>query len=865
MRLTDGTFLGPYQIRSRIGAGGMGEVYRAHDTRVRRDVAIKVSAEKFTNRFEREARAVAALNHPNICQLYDVGPDYLVMELVEGSSPKGPLPLDEALRIACQIADALEAAHEKGIVHRDLKPENLKIRLDGTVKVLDFGLAKMSSPDDNEQECVRTSSMSLTEVGSVMGSAPYMSPEQAQGKPADKRTDIWAFGVVLYELLTGKRPFTGETAQGTLAMVLTKEPDWARVPANVRPLLRRCLEKDPRRRLRDIGDAIALVNDEVSPEGGNRRLLPWAAGVLLAVGAASWFAGRAARSTDSNQLIRLDAELGSNAVAGPGITIALSPDGRRIVYPVRTAGTQQMLVTRALDQARVTPLLGTDGATDPFFSTDSKWVGFAAGGKLRKISVEGGAPVSLCDLLFFRGGSWAEDGSIVAALSSARGLSRIPEAGGEPQRLTKLRQGESNHRWPQVLPGGKKVLFTAATNLGGATLHLLSLETGQIQDLQIRGSFGRYVPTSGTSGHLLYLVEDALFGVAMDPDTGAIRGAPSPLVENVAYSMLTGGGQFDVSRTGTLAYLRGETAELWTAAWLDATGKITPLLSKPGTYFTPRVSPDGNLLAFAAASRKGSDIYVYDWRSDAMTRLTFNEQANSTPVWAPDGKHIAYRAATSTGATIKWVRADGAGETVQLLENAAMLDVYAFTPDGKRLAYTELNSETGGDAWTLPIDTGDPERPRATKPELFFRTHASDQVHGFSPNGRWVAYMSNESGRAEVYVRSFPGPSGMWQISRDGGSLPRWSRNGRELFFEAPDRRIMVAEYVGQGESFAVVGKPRVWADTRPYGPAGIDLSPDGKRFVIFVQSDSAKENLQATFLMNFFTELRQKLPARRK
>ena len=360
MRLTDGTFLGPYQIRSRIGAGGMGEVYRAHDPRVRRDVAIKVSAEKFTNRFEREARAVAALNHPNICQLYDVGPDYLVMELVEGSSPKGPLPLDEALRIACQIADALEAAHEKGIVHRDLKPENLKIRLDGTVKVLDFGLAKMSSPDDNEQECVPTSSMSLTEAGSVMGSAPYMSPEQAQGKPADKRTDIWAFGVVLYELLTGKRPFTGETVQGTLAMVLTKEPDWARVPANVRPLLRRCLEKDPRRRLRDIGDAIALVNDEVSPGGGNRSLLPWAAGVLLAVGAASWFAGRAARPIDNSQLIRLDAELGSNAVAGPGITIALSPDGRRIVYPVRTAGTQQMLVTRALDQARVTPLLGTD-------------------------------------------------------------------------------------------------------------------------------------------------------------------------------------------------------------------------------------------------------------------------------------------------------------------------------------------------------------------------------------------------------------------------------------------------------------------------------------------------------------------------
>jgi serine/threonine-protein kinase len=852
--------VGPYEIVSQIGVGGMGEVYRARDPRVERDVAIKVPAEQFSERFRREARAVASLNHPNICHLYDVGPNYLVMELITGNSPKGPLPLKEVLRIARQIADALEAAHEKGIVHRDLKPGNIRIKPDGTVKVLDFGLAIVAQSDVVDAEEGPTETV-LTQMGMVVGSAPYMSPEQAQGKPVDKRTDIWAFGALLYELLSGKPPFRGATIQETLVLVLTTEPDWSRVPAEVRPLLRRCLEKDSRQRLRDIGDAMPLVNE--GEEVRRIRRLPVVAigaALIPVIAAVGWVAWREPQNAD-RPLVRFSADLGPDAVPSPGITVAVSPDGSRIAYPVRTRGGEQMLATRALDQNQPNPIVGTEGAVDPFFSPDGQWVGFVARGRLKKVSIHGGAAVIMCDVLFFRGGAWLPDGSVVASLSNVRGLSRIDATGGTPRALTQPKPGEFNHRWPHALPGGKKVIFTASTTTGGDNLQIVSPQTGEIQNLQIRGSFARYLPTDRNSGHLIYFNNGSLFGVQFDPDTAAPRGSPVPLLDDLAYSGEPGGGQLDVSRTGLLVYLSGRAAQVWTPAWLDAAGKVTPLLVKPGAYSRLRVSPDGNRITMALASDKGSDIYVYDLRRDSMTRLTFNEQRNSSPIWSHDGQHIAYSAGAPTGVNIEWVRSDGGGQRVRLLENPAMLELYAFTPDGKRLAYTELSPETGGDIWTLPLDISDPEHPRPGKPELFLRTPVSDQVSGFSRDGRWIAYMSNRSGRAEIYVRPFPGPGGEWQVSIEGGMHARWSRNGRELFFEAPDRRIMVAEYTIRGTTFAVVGRPRVWAGTRPDGPTGMDLAPAGNRVAILVGSTQRRDgNLHAIFLLNFFDELRRKI-----
>ena len=691
-----------------------------------------------------------------------------------------------------------------------------------------------------------------------------MSPvtsEQAQGKSVDKRTDIWAFGALLYELLTGKPPFHGATVPETLVQVLTTEPDWSRVPGQVRPLLRRCLEKDSRQRLRDIGDAMPLVNE--GEEVRRIRRLPVVAigaALIPVIAAVGWVAWREPQNAE-RPLVRFSADLGPDAVPGPGITVAVSPDGARIAYPVRTRGGEQMLATRALDQNQPTRIVGTEGAAAPFFSPDGQWVGFAARGKLNKVSIHGGAAVNLCDVLFFRGGAWLPDGSVVASLSNVRGLSRIDATGGTPRVLTQPKPGEGNHRWPYALPGGKKVIFTASTTTGGNNLQIVSLQTGEIQNLQIQGSFARYLPTGRNSGHLIYFNDGALFGVRFDADMAAPRSAPVPLLDDLAYSAETGGGQLDVSRTGLLVYLSSRTAEVWTPAWIDAAGKVTPLLVKPGAYSHLRVSPDGNRITMAVASDRGSDIYVYDLRRDSMTRLTFNTQRNWSPIWTPDGQHIAYSAGSPTGVTIEWVRSNGGGQPVRLLENPAMLNLYAFTPDGKHLAYTEMNPQTGGDIWTLPLDSSDPEHPRPGKPELFLRTPVSDQVSGFSRDGRWIAYMSNESGRAEVYVRPFPGPGGQVQVSTEGGINARWSQHRRELFFEAPDRRIMLAEYTIPDDSFAVVGRPRVWAGTRPYGPDWMDLAPDGKRVAILVGSvERADGNLHATFVLNFFDELRRKI-----
>ena len=682
MPFSAGDKLGPYEIVALISKGGMSEVYRAHDPRLGRDVAIKVSAERFSARFEREARAVAALNHPNICTLYDVGPNYLVMEYVEGENLKGPLALDEALRIARQIVDALEAAHEKRITHRDLKPANIKIKPDGLVKVLDFGLAKMHEPPGEDGDTVP---LGMTEDGAILGTPSYMSPEQALGKKADKRSDIWAFGVVLYEMLTGQRLFKGKEMGDILESVVKDQPNLDAVPAKVKPLLERCLEKDPRKRLRDIGDVELLLADApvARPARPLTRIVPWVIAAVLAVvaGAASWTAWHA--TPLSRPLMRLNVDLGPDVLVDAGFTATISPDGTRLVFLAGGRDGVRRIAVRPLDRTQATLLQGTENAGNPFFSPDSQWIGFSAQDKLQKISVQGGAAVTLCDSAGGATASWGEDGNIIASLGGTGGLFRIPDTGGTPQPVTKLENGEVTHRWPQVLPGAKAVLFTSsnsAVQFTNGRIEAMSFKTGEKKILVRGGYFGRYLPSNGSTGHLVYLQHGVLFAVPFDPVRLEIRGSAVAVLEDVAGVESVGAGHFGFSQTGAFVYALAGSGDSWSVLWLDSSGKTEPLLAKPGIYYNPRFSPDGLRLAMTVEGGKGNDIYVYDWKRDIMSRLTFTSQVDGYPTWTPDGKHLVFSSQDSGAYSIQWIRADGAGEAQPLLQGRNPVRPFSFSP-----------------------------------------------------------------------------------------------------------------------------------------------------------------------------------------
>jgi len=887
MPLSPGTKLGPYEIRAPIGAGGMGEVYRAHDPRTGRDVAVKISAERFTDRFSREVHAVAALNHPNICHLYDVGPDYLVMELVEGPTlaqriKQGAVPLDEALKIARQIADALEAAHEKGIVHRDLKPGNIKLRPDGTVKVLDFGLAKVIGATESGEPTEHSPTLTVdaaTRMGVVIGTAAYMPPEQARGKTVDKRADIWAFGVVLYEMLAGERLFEGETVSDTLIEVATKEPKWERVPAQARRLLRRCLEKDPKRRLRDIGDAWELLEDapESAPSRSRAGIAGWiAAGVLAIIAIAVWAPWRTSRPVEQ-PLVRLDVDLGSeislhslgNGQALNSVTI--SPDGTRLAYVASLAGGPQKLFTRKLDRPNATELPGTEGALYPVFSPDGQSVLFF-NGKLNRISVEGGAVVPTSDR--DAASIWGEYGSIAVATGGYgdRGLTLIPSNGGAAKPLTDLASGETHHFFAQVLPGGKAALFTVYTsvdaNIDSASIEVVSLADRRRKTLVTGGAFAHYVATSNAASHLLYSHKGTVFAIPFDLTRLETRGPAVPVVDGVAYEKFTGAAIFDVSRTGTLVYRKasGGGDRVTTVQWLDAAGKKESLLAKPGTYGALRLSPDSKRLAVTVIEGSGRDIWIFDLQRDAMTRLTFGGGSYSDPQWSPDGRYVVFGSLKGTG--MFWTRADGAGQPQPLTQSKNEQLAVSFSPDGKRLAFQECDSEGNCQIWTVPVaDSGG--QLKAGKPEQFLKTPFDDRSPVFSPDGQWLAYRSNESGEREVYVRAYTPPAagqgGKWQISNSGGYLPVWSRNGHELLYESGDR-IMAVKYTAKGNVFAPE-KPRAWAGKLATGDEGVfwfDLAPDGKRVAVEMPaatSEAPTPEHEVTFLFNFFDELRRRAP----
>jgi eukaryotic-like serine/threonine-protein kinase len=828
-----GTQLGPYRIEALLGAGGMGQVYRAVDTRLDRKVAIKISARQFSDRFEREARAISALNHPHICTLHDVGPNYLVMELVEGETLKGPLPLDRALKYAVQICDALDVAHKKGITHCDLKPGNIMVTRNG-VKVLDFGLAK------SQQD------QTLTATNAIMGTPKYMAPEQKEGKECDARTDIYALGLVLREMATD-------------------------FPPHVAHVIDRCLAKEPEDRWQSARDLKAELEwaPPVPPQAKARPTWPWIAVAALAVLAATVGWWRATGPAPLGPLVSVSVDLPDEMpLTGSGV-VALSPDGARLALALRGADGKVRLHTRRLDRNQLTPLAETENASSPFFSPDGEWIGFFADGKIKKISVEGGAAVALCDANL-RGASWGDDGDIIAALNPTGGLSRIPSAGGTPTPVTKLNPGEATHRWPQVLPGSQAVLFSVSpngANFDDAAIDAVSLKTGERKTLQ-RGAVSapRYLATSNGTGYLTYLRGNTLFAVPFDPRRLALAGVPTPILEDVGSSFA--GAEFAFagapSGPGTLVYLAQKRQAGWLISWLDGAGKMEPLHAPPANYFTLRFSPDGKRLAFSTPSAQRQDIWVKALDQDTPSRLSFLEGQNLWPVWTPDGKYIVFESRRQPTPGLYWIRSDGSGEPQRLTDGKLNESPYSFSPDGKRLAFDQDENSGSSDLFTAAIE-GDGSRPRLGKPEPFLETPFDERYPAFSPDGHWLAYQSNETKIREIYVRPFPGPGGKWQISTSGGILPVWSRAGHELLFESLDGHVMAVSYTTNRDSFAA-SKPRLWSEARLVNInflTNYDLAPDGRRLAALVDKASTeKPPTHLTVLLNFSDELRRRTPA---
>jgi serine/threonine-protein kinase len=902
MPLAAGMRVGHYEILAAIGAGGMGEVWRARDTKLGRDVALKILPAAFSTdpdrlaRFAREARVLASLDHPNIGHIYGLeesdGTRALVLALIEGPTlaeriAAGPLSVEDAIPIALQIAEAFEYAHDRGVIHRDLKPANIKVTPDGVVKVLDFGLAKALEADDapgpnastpQSPTMLPTVTLGATQAGMILGTAAYISPEQVKGKRADRRSDIWAFGVVLYEMLAGDQPFQGDSVGELLADVVKGEPKFGRIPERFRPLVTRCLVKDPRKRVQSFGETRLMLEEPEAvvpalpatvPSHPWSGKLGWIAAGVLAIAAAGIgsVAYRSTRPAPLKPLVRLDVDLGSDLasisnVLGASSNIALSPDGTRLAF-----ASQGKLFLRKLDQPKAVELLGTESGGSPFFSPDGQWIAFFAQNKLKKIPVDGGAAVTLCDAPNANGGSWSEDGNIVLSLNGTEGLSRVSAAGGVPAPLTQLAAGEDTHRFPQVLPGGKAILFTAGRSsvaFDGADIQVFTFADHKVKTLHRGGTYGRYVPASKDSGYLVYVTPGTLFAVPFDPVKLEVRGNPAPVLEQVTYSPGDGSAQFAITESpsgpGTSVFTSGGVGQQQlTVQWLDSTGKTQPLLSKPGAYLFPRLSPDGERLAINA----GSDAWIYEARRDTMTRLTFN--GGGFPVWSPDSRYIVFYKAGG----LFWTRSDGAEQPQVLSQSVNGQVPFAFSPDGKRVIYIEAVSGAGYDILTLPVES-DASGLRAGKPEPYLRTPFDEREPAISPDGRWLAYASNESGKYQVYVRAFPDTGSKWQISSDGGLYPQFSRNGRELFFRARDSsKLFVASYAARSDAF-FPEKPRVWvekqmADTQLNG-YNYDIAPDGKRVVALMPAETpeAKQSRsQVVFLENFVDELKRKVPVK--
>jgi eukaryotic-like serine/threonine-protein kinase len=888
MTIAAGTKLGSYEITGAIGAGGMGEVYQAHDTKLGRDVAIKVLPEAFAHdperlsRFQREAKMLASLNHPNIATIHGLehsnGTQYLVMELVPGetlrerSAREGPLPVEEALGICRQIAEALEAAHEKSIIHRDLKPANVKVTPEGKVKVLDFGLAKAFADDPTSSNLSESPTLSVaaTMRGVILGTAAYMSPEQARGKTVDKRTDIWAFGCVLYELLTGKQAFEGETVTEILASVLKGEPDWQilppATPAQIRGLLRRCLQKDKTLRLQAAGDARIEIQEALTAPAAEPKVAAvtqpvarwwraavWAlaaVGFLTLGGAAAWYLKPSSRPLAQSSAHVIVALPSGDRLTPVNIPVTISSDGDQLTYVAIRSGVPQ-LYRRALDDLDAKPIPGTDGALNPFFSPDGQWIGFFAQGMMKKVSINGGAPITLCDAASNGGASWSTDDAIVFAPTRDSGLWQISAGGGKPQVLTTpdAAKGEYSHRYPQILPGGKAVVFTALNGFGWdeSRIELLRLDTKERRVLVRGGHTGRFV----ASGHLIYYRAGSLLAVPFDLARLDVKSvAPVTIAGGVRQSSGTVGGDYSISSAGILVYVPASPRQFESQlVWIDRDGKVQPIPAPPRAYSNPALSRDGKQIAVNVTSDT-EQLWTYDLSHGTLTQLTSEQGSSRDAVWTSDSKRVAYRSNKAGRWNLYWRPSDRSGPEERLTSSDALHIPDSFSPDGQLLAFTEDNVSTGFDIWVLRL------HDRTAQP--FLRTPFNEGAAQLSPDGRWLAYDSDESGGSEVYVQSYPAPGGKWLVSSGGGDAARWNPNGRELFYRNGGK--MMAVDVTTSPRFAVA-TPRLLFEGQDFTNAW-DVSPDGQRFLMVKPVEQQQAATQINVVLNWFEELKRRVPA---
>jgi len=876
VRLTSGAKLGWYEIIEPLGEGGMGEVYRARDGRLQRDVALKIIRPDLTGsdpllRFRREARVLASISHPNVANVYEFDEQaeaaFIVMELVPGETlasrlARGPLPLAEALRVAGQVAAALQAVHDKGIIHRDLKPANIKITTDGVVKVLDFGLAKQTE-DAPAHEQLPTRTADNTRAGVVLGTAAYMSPEQARGWEVDRRTDVWSFGCVLFEMLTGARAFGATTNADTIAAVLERELDWtalpASTPASIVRLLRRCLTRDARRRLRDIGDAQLELEDAVTEGAPDRPIrledarsrprLGLLAGAVftigLLIGGATIWLARPQPQSPGNAAHFVVSLPSTAQLAGLDFpSLAISPDGSTLAY-VASRGNQTQLFVRPMNGLESQPLPGTTNAVAPFFSPDGRWIAFFAGGELKKVALSGGTPVTLCEAPVGLGGSWNQNDVIVFAATTGSGISQVSAFGGRPQRISSLddAKGEFSHRWPEWLPAAKAILYTVGTvgSWNDAQIVAQSLATGERTVVVQGGSNPRYL----ASGHLLYVRNGTIMSVPFDVDGLTVTGTAVAVLEGVMQSS-DGAAQFSISPNGHAAYVAGGLgSEERRLVMVGRDGAVTPLSAPPHPYRWPRVSPDGQKVLVTVEGAP-PDLWLYDLRSGAATQLTFDAGATFA-AWTRDGQRVIYTSSRNGPPNLFVTPIAQPAPAERVVSSEHMQIAGSWSADGDTLAFVERRPDTGRDILLVS--------PRARRPAPWLASPSDESTPRISPDGRWLAYVSNQSGQDEVYVKPVAGGERVYPISTGGGAEPVWGTNPGELFYRNPDG-MMLATFDGTTarESRAQLLFKGEFAGGTIDSP-NYDVMPDGQRFIMIQRQSAVPTTLHV--LLNWFDRSR--------
>jgi len=880
-----GKTISHYKILEKIGEGGMGVVYKAEDTKLQRNVALKFLPSELTRdnelkeRFVREAQAAAALDHPHICTVHEIneaeGQTFIAMAYIKGKSlkekiAKGPLEIEEAVNIATQVAEGLKEAHERGIVHRDIKPANIMLTEKGQAKIMDFGLAKLEWGAD------------LTKTATIMGTVAYMSPEQASGKTVDHRTDIWSLGCMLYEMLTGERPFRSRHDQAVIYSILNDEPEpltklRPSLPLGLEWIVNKALAKSPDERYQHVDEipvdlkamkaepiplsiesAVATERIDAALPKKWKRTVPWMLCAFLAIiaGLASWgpwrkSLGKLPSPTRFTINLPLTAPLWLTQVFQQP-SAALSPDGSKLVYVATKEGVKQLCL-REMNQFDANPLPGTDDARSPFFSPDGEWVAFLTGSTMKKMSLSSGAVVTICDVFpdVSTAGCWGPDDNIYFAPGPSRGLAKVSASGGTPEQITNpdLRWEEAGHWYPEVLPGGAALLFVIRKGGWSDTrIAVLSLKTGEWHTLVEGGTQPHYLST----GHLVYAQSGTLLAAPFDLEQLKITSPPVRVLEGV---ITRSGAEFSLSKDGSLAFIPGTSG--WpksTLYWVDRQGKAQSLPLEPLTYSVPRLSPDGRLFAIEIISQqKGNrDIWVCDLDRYSRTRLTYNPITDTHSVWSPDGKYLAFAAGSKTldAPELVWKPADGSGEAVRLCEMEYANFPSSFSPDGRNMLFTDEHPETKLDIWTLMMDGDEPE------PRPVVKTPFNETAAVFSPDGRWIAYQADESGRFEVYVRPFSGSGAKHQISTDGGTEPVWSPDGRELFFRNGDKMMVVN--INPDPEFNV-SKPnllfRGWYSTDRIA-ANYDISPDGQRFLMIKGEQTAATQIKV--VLNWAEELKR-------